>query len=186
MDDERAVALKQAGCWVVAFGFEHGDEMMLKNMCKGQHPERAFEAVRACRKAGLLVHGFFLAGLPWETQDTLKTLFNYVKKLNTDFFDFNIACPLPGTELYSLCEQENLFVNDGESTRSYAHAGVRTYTLTAKELTIWRRNALLRLYMRPTYICRTLYHAVQMGTLGHYIRAAMMRLKTLFRNLPKN
>lgn len=177
IDDERAAALKKAGCWVVAFGFEHGNQNMLNLMRKGQRAERAFEAVSICKRNGLLTHGFFIAGLPWETKRTLQQLYLYARKLNTDFFDFNIACPLPGTELYNICLQEQLFVHTDSS--SYAHAGVRTLSLSAEELTEWRRKTLLKMYFRPTYVARIIIHAIKTGTIKHYLAAALSRVKIL-------
>lgn len=180
MDGERAAALKRAGCWVVAFGFEHGDDEMLRLMKKGQTAKRAFEAVRMCREAGLLVHGFFLAGLPWETHETLARLGQYARRLNPDFFDFNIACPLPGTELFEICEREGLFSNNADADAgSYAQAGVRTFALSGEDLTQWRRRTLLRLYLRPGYVLRILRHAVRTGTVWYYVRAALGRLRGL-------
>ena len=70
IDDERAQWLKRAGCWVVAFGFEHGTQEMLDKMKKGARLERAFDAVSVCRRNGLKAHGFFVIGLPWETHQT--------------------------------------------------------------------------------------------------------------------
>src|SRR5262249_8753708 len=96
IDDERAEAMKRAGGWVVAFGFEHGVQEFLDKMKKGARVEKAYEAVDVCRRHGLQVHGFFVIGLPWETEESLETTFRFVESLKTDYFDFNIAYPLPG------------------------------------------------------------------------------------------
>ena len=181
MDEERAAALKSAGCWVVAFGFEHGNQNILNNMRKGQRADRAFEAVRICRNHGLMVHGFFLAGLPWETSRTLRQLALYARKLDPDFFDFNIACPLPGTQLYQICLNESLFVEDSAHSSSYARSAVRTFTLSGEDLTQWRRKTLLSMYLRPAYMWRILRHAIRTGTLMHYVQAALQRLTGLLR-----
>ncbi len=177
IDDERAAALKKAGCWVVAFGFEHGNQDLLENMRKGQRAERAFEAVAICKRAGLMTHGFFLIGLPWETLVTLKQLYVYARKLNTDFFDFNIACPLPGTQLYKFCLDEKLF--ERMDISSYAHSGVRTFTLQPEQLTRWRRKTLLKMYLRPRYVAHIIAYSIKTGTLKFYLRAAWNRLLNL-------
>lgn len=181
IDDERAAWMKRAGCWVVAFGFEHGVQEMLDKMKKGTRVERAYEAVEICRRNGLKVHGFFVVGLPWETEETLKQTYRFVRRLDLDFFDFNIAYPLPGTEYHEIACSEGLFEASEPSKGSYAQAAVRSHTLSSAQLTAWRSKALLRMYARPHYIVRTVVHAARAGTLTHYTRAALFRLKSLLR-----
>lgn len=181
IDDERAQWMKKAGCWVVAFGFEHGEQAMLDHMKKGARVEKAYEAVRICRRNGLLVHGFFVIGMPWETEETLEKTFEFVKSLDPDFFDFNIAYPLPGTEFHDIVVRDGLFEAPDPAKGGYAQAAVRTYTLSSRQLTEWRRRALLRMYRRPGYIFRTLKHAASSGNTVHYARAALYRLQTLLK-----
>lgn len=181
IDDERAAAMREAGCWVVAFGFEHGNQQMLDNMKKGAKADRAFEATAVCRRNGLKVHGFFVIGLPWETSKTLEETYRYVKRLNPDFFDFNIAYPLPGTEYYEIVQRDGLFELPDPTKGGYAQAAVRTYELTSTELTQWRRNALLRMYSRPSYVLKTMAYAARTGNTRHYARAAFQRLTSLLK-----
>jgi anaerobic magnesium-protoporphyrin IX monomethyl ester cyclase len=182
IDDERAEWLKKAGCWVVAFGFEHGSQDMLDKMKKGARVSKAYDAVKICRRAGLKIQGFFVIGIPWETRATLEESFRFVQSLDLDFFDFNIAYPLPGTEYYDIVLREGLFDRPDPKAGGYAQAAVRTYELTSEELTQWRRKALLRMYSKPRFIMRTLKNATQSGNTRHYAKAAMNRLASLFAN----
>lgn len=179
IDDERAEWLKKAGCWVVAFGFEHGSQEMLDKMKKGARVEKAYDAVRICRRHGLRVHGFFVIGLPWETRETLEECYRFARALDTDFFDFNIAYPLPGTEFFEIARRDNLFELEKPEEGSYAVAAVRTYQLSSRELTEWRKRALMKMYARPRYIFRMLNHAASSGNLRHYLQAAGQRLASL-------
>jgi len=179
IDDERAEWLRRAGCWVVAFGFEHGSQAMLDKMKKGTRVEKAFEAVRICRRHGLKVHGFFVIGLPWETRETLEECYRFARALDTDFFDFNIAYPLPGTEYFEIARRDGLIEADDPGAGGYAVAAVRTYELTSAQLTAWRRRALMKMYARPRYVMRVLGHAASSGNLGHYLRAATQRVGSL-------
>ncbi|MBN1901457.1 radical SAM protein [Candidatus Sumerlaeota bacterium] len=179
-DLERAKALKAAGCWVVAFGVESGSGDLLEKMKKNATPEQARQAIKAAKEAGLLTHAFYIIGLPWETKETLEITLRFARELDTDFFDFNIAYPLPGTEFYEIASREGLFDETTLSTGSYARAAARTFTLTPEQLTSWRKKALLSLYFRPLYICKTLSRVIgKPRILKNYLREAWRRLRHL-------
>jgi len=180
-DDERAAMMKKAGCWVVAFGFEHGDQELLDKMKKGATVEKAYEAADICRRNGLCVQAFLVMGLPWETEKTLETLKSFMLKLDPDFFDFNIAYPLPGTELYEIAMKENLIEVKDLAEAGYARAAMRTFTLSPDFLTAWRRKTLLRMTLRPKYVARTLWRATKTGTLPYYVKEGTRRVTRLVR-----
>ncbi|HUT25301.1 MAG TPA: radical SAM protein [Sumerlaeia bacterium] len=189
MDRQRAEALRKAGCWVVALGVETGDAELLRRMKKGATLAQAEKAVAVCKEAGLVTHAFFVIGMPWETAESLERTLAFARKLDTDFFDINIAYPLPGAELYDIARAEGLLELESPieglqlplSGGGYATASLRSHTLGADDLTRWRRRALLRLYARPRYVLRTLKRAHQTGALGNYLAAAARRLKDLVR-----
>lgn len=178
MDDERAQKLKAAGCWVVAFGIETGSQMIMDKMKKGQKIERGAEAIACCKRNGLRTHAFMVIGMPWETKATLEETYQMARRLDTDFFDFNIAYPLPGTEYYEIAVRDGLF-EEGAAAASYAEAGVRTYELSSEDLNKWRRSHLLKMYFRPHYIFRMLTSAGGPRQTLNYIKAGLNRLKQL-------
>ncbi|GAB4313432.1 MAG: radical SAM protein [Candidatus Sumerlaeia bacterium] len=180
IDDERAQWMRRAGCWVVAFGFESGDQDMLDRMKKGARLEKAGLAVQICRRHGLRVHGFFLIGLPWETPETLEKTYRLAKELDCDYFDFNIAYPLPGTELYDIARRDGLLTSDDDLINSgYEAAAMRLPNFAPEDLTRWRRQALLKMYARPRYVARTIWNNRNPRVLVNYLRAARRRLTRL-------
>jgi radical SAM superfamily enzyme YgiQ (UPF0313 family) len=179
IDDERAEAMRRAGCWVVAFGVESGSQEMLDKMKKRAKIKDAYRAIEVCKRNGLLTHAFYLIGAPWETRETLAKTYELARKLDTDFFDFNLAFPLPGTELHQLALDEGLLEHELGATTGYAQAAMRSYTLSAAELTRCRKRMLLKLSFRPGYIVRTLRRASRDGMLGSYLAAGGKRLKHL-------
>lgn len=181
-DLERGQALKKAGCWVVAFGVESGVPDLLAKMKKNTTLDQAREAIKAAKEAGLSTHAFYIIGLPWETRETLAMTLQFARELNTDFFDFNIAYPLPGTELYEIASREGLFDPTTFDKGSYGQATMRSYTLSTEELTVWRKKALLKLYLRPGYILKTLGRVMtRPRVFKNYIREGLRRFKSLVR-----
>ena len=177
--EERARKLKEAGCWVVAFGLETGNQEIMDKMKKGAKVDRAYKAVQVCKDAGLCVQGFFVVGMPWDTQETIDQTYTFAKKLDLDFFDFNIAAPLPGTELYDIVRDEGLMNTELNTDVGYHKAAVRTFTLDSDQLNKWRKRALLKMSLSPKYVLRTLKRAQQNGQTRYYLQAGFKRLKNL-------
>ncbi|MBI5154791.1 radical SAM protein [Candidatus Poribacteria bacterium] len=181
MDDERAQAMKRAGCWVVAFGIESGDQELLDRMKKNATLDQAREAIACCKRNGLRTHAFMVIGLPWETEETLERTYRFLRELDPDFFDFNLATPLPGTELHEVALRERLFEQDYEPARAgYATGGLRTLSgMTSEQLVKWRREHLLKMYLRPRYIGRMLLKAGGPRNSLQYVKAGAKRLSQL-------
>lgn len=182
IDPEMLKLMKKAGCWVIAFGIETGDQQILNKMKKGAKVEWAKDAVKMVREAGIKSHAFMVMGLPWETKETFENTIKFLKDLDTDFFDFNIAYPLPGTELMKIAEKENLIVMTDPGDGGYAHAALKTHALSPKELTEMRKKALWEMYLRPKYIARTLTTAGSPKNTLQYLKAAAKRAVNLMKS----
>jgi anaerobic magnesium-protoporphyrin IX monomethyl ester cyclase len=156
ISEKRLEWMKKAGCWIVGFGIESGNQEMLNKMKKRARLEDAENAIRLCKKYGVKTYGLFLIGLPWETKETVEQTIAFAKKLNPSFLDFNIAYPLPGTEYYRLAKEMNLFEEKDLPKGDYAKPIVRTLSLNTEELIRLRKVALLSFYLRPSYIFNTL------------------------------
>jgi hypothetical protein len=106
--------------------------------------------------------------------------FDFIKRLDPDFFDINIAYPIPGTELYDLCSKQNLFNDDGGVPLSYSNSPLKTEFLSRDELIELRKKGLKRLYLRPKYIAKTMNKVIlQPGKTIRYIRYGLRRFKQL-------
>jgi len=180
VDEELLMALKKAGCKMVAFGVESGTQMMLDKMKKNIKLCQAKKAISLCKKVGLLAHTFYIIGLPWETKETLNATLEFAKELDADFFDFNIAYPLPGTDFFDIAKKDGLFEGKGLNETSYASSPVCSYALSNDELLTFRKNALRDLFFRPGYILKTLARvAKEPKVLFRYIRVGVKKLKLL-------
>ncbi len=174
--------MKRAGCWVVGYGIESGNQDILNKMKKGITLDKIRTAIKLTKAAKLKTHAFYVLGLPWETEATIKDTIRFAKELDTSFFDFNIAYPLPGTELNDIVQRENLLVISDASQASYAMPAVRSQTLSPEQLAKYRKSALWQLYLRPTYIFRTLLTAGSPRIMVNYLRFAYRRVLNLLKN----
>lgn len=100
---------KEAGCRQVGFGFESGSQRILNILKKGRTTvEQNAEAIRLCKKAGILSFASFMVGNPTEEIDDLEATYRFVKEHDIDMVGAMITTPYPGTELWDWCKKNNL------------------------------------------------------------------------------
>src|SRR5687767_6281702 len=100
VDEEMLQLMAQAGCWFISWGIESGNEEILKRARKGAYPDKAERALRWAKKAGISNWGYFIIGLPGETEDTIQQTIEFAKKLPLDIALFHVAAPYPGTPFF--------------------------------------------------------------------------------------
>ena len=72
------------------------------------------QTVRACKKLEIDVHGFYIVGFPGETLAEVDDTFVFAQRLYHRYDvvpHVGMARPLPGTELYRICEEQG-FLTD--------------------------------------------------------------------------
>ena len=164
----------RAGCHLVAFGFETGSRDVLITIKKGATLEKAAAAAGWARRCGITTTGFFMLGLPGETETSLQETIDFACRLDLDYAKFNITIPLPGTELYHAWRDRMkvdnwLAYNFHLPARElYTHPTLDWDTLERYERRAWRR-----FYFRPTYILRRLVRSLPEGKFGATVRLAL-------------
>ncbi len=179
IDEERLEWMKKAGCRIIGFGVESGSDEHLRQMKKGATTKDAKRAVELCRQYGVRSHAFFVFGFPWDTENSIRRTVDFARELDPDFFDFNLAYPIPGTELYRMVVDEGLCDVARLKQGGYSIAALRTRSVSAERLEALRRRALWRLYLRPRYVIRTLRNAGSPRVALRYCRAAATRVVNL-------
>lgn len=106
---ETLVQLKQAGLRLLCVGFESGDQGVLDAMRKGIQVEQFYQFREDARRAGVLVHGCFMAGGPGETRETLAKTLELAKALDPDTAQFFPLMVYPGTEAYDWARERGIW-----------------------------------------------------------------------------
>ena len=121
VDLETLQAMRAAGCRLFIVGFESGNPQILKNIKKGASIEQAREFMKNCKKAGIVVHGDFIIGLPGETRETIEESLQFAKELDCETIQVSIAHAYPGTEFYDFAQANGYFRSDVDMTDETGH-----------------------------------------------------------------
>lgn len=171
--------MKKAGCWIIAFGVESGDQQTLDLIAKQATAEDAFKAIRWVREAGIKSSAYLLLGLPWDTHESVDRLIEFGRKLDPDVLEYFYAYPFPGTPLYEVCVKEGL-LKDGEIPKeAYDGPAVRGLHLSVEELKALRSKAMRSFYLRPSKIAKTLMSTRSPKEFGNYLRLGFIQLKSI-------
>jgi hypothetical protein len=101
------------------FGIESGSQKILDRLKKEQTLREIEASVSSAKKAGIqIVHGFFLVGIPDESEEDLRSTFRFASKIPIDSFGFNRMCVYRGTPLWNEYVQRGL-VSDADDWYKY-------------------------------------------------------------------
>lgn len=178
VDDERLVWMKRAGCWLVSFGVESGNQHILDMTRKGITLEDSREALRLAKKHQLKTFVTFLIGMPWDTRETIMETFDFAREIDGDYFEVILPFPFPGTLYYEIAKRDGLIL-DGAYDKFYDHfnAVVRTYQLSADELTELKKKSFWYLYARPHYIKKIISQCDSPRALKNYLSFGISKMK---------
>ncbi|MBD3310419.1 radical SAM protein [Candidatus Woesearchaeota archaeon] len=92
--------MKDSGCIVVYFGIESADDEVLRNIRKPFTVEQARKAIKAAKKAGLIVKAPFISGLPGATYEKERKYIDFFRETGIDMPKMGQLIPFPGTDMY--------------------------------------------------------------------------------------
>jgi len=173
VDKEMLEMMGKAGCRLISWGIESGSEQILKNVHKGIKPEDAKQALLWSKEAGIMNWGYFIIGLPGETEDTIRQTIAFAKELPLDIALFHIAAPYPGTPFFLEVVEKGWFRKgvrweqidmDRETVLNYPQ-------LSTEKLIYWQKRAFREWALRPgpiiTYLKMLLSDPATIATTLH-------------------
>ncbi|MEC7641291.1 MAG: radical SAM protein [Nitrospinota bacterium] len=161
IDVEQADYMKRAGCHMLKFGVESGNDDLLVNIKKGASVQQCREAFRVCHEVGLDTHSHIIFGSPGETLETIGETIKFAQEIDTTTASFGIMTPYAGTEHFDMVVKRHPEIKDGsEITMDTLHT-TAYYTeavcdLKHEQLQRMVSKAYRTFYFRPSYLLKWL------------------------------
>ncbi|MEM3549509.1 MAG: radical SAM protein [Candidatus Bathyarchaeia archaeon] len=188
LDYETMKAMKNAGCRLLIVGYESGSDEILKKINKGITVQQIKDFAKNARKAGLLVHGDFIVGLPGETKETIEMTRKLIKEVKPDILQVQVATPLLGTTFYQWCKKNGYIMTEDPNDYINEHGNQKSIVsypwLSAEEIVQAVDGILKEYYVSISYVPLALKQVFRRNgfcELKRLAKSAKMFVKYAFR-----
>jgi len=158
LDYDTIKSFKDNGLRLFLVGYESGNDETLTRIKKGVTTEEMRRFTKDCHKAGVIIHGTFILGLPVETRETIEQTVRFAQELDVFSMQVSLAAPYPGTELYEQArlngwfakkDKADLVEGDGFQQSALEYPGLSKDEIFENVEKFYRRY-----YLRPKPILR--------------------------------
>lgn len=181
VDEQMLKKMKEAGCYLIAYGVETGSEELLRVIMKGQTKDMVRKTFELTKKAGIKTLAYFMIGIPGETKKTINETLRFAIELDPDYVQFAVVTPLPKTKLYEMVKSKNHLVGkswkDFCFTGDHAKAVLRTDEFTSEELDLELKRMIKKFYLRPRYITKKILELYKLSNIKRNISGLKSVLK---------
>lgn len=180
LDDQMLLAMKDAGCWLIALGIESGSQKTLDRIKKNITIEQVNNAVSLIKKHKISIYGFFMIGFYWETKADIEKTIDFALKSGCDFYEIHIATPYKKTPLYLDMKEKSLIDETCLTGFDYfSGAAADSKYLSKEEIEDCRKKALRKIYLRPRFILKKLLKTRNLNEIKAYFRYGLLLLKNI-------
>ena len=168
--------MRRAGCRRIHLGIESGVQRVIDCMNKRITLEQATAAVAGAKRAGLTVLTYFMFGNAEESLEDMLTTVDFALSLRSDYAEFSITIPYPGTEMYQEALSTGAIAED--FWRRHAHSPVpdvlpqvlesHVNLATMRDI---QRRAIRSFYFRPRQLAK---EAMSLRNPAVFLRKARM------------
>jgi radical SAM superfamily enzyme YgiQ (UPF0313 family) len=159
VDFELLQRMKEAGCTRIDYGIESGEEAILNSLNRGITIAQVRQVVSQTRSLGILTAGYFMLGIPGETNQSAHKTIELANSLDLDLVQFCGLVYFPGTEIY----QNYVDATGDDYWRDYTISPQNEKILPYLETPITPQKAMLlvrkgyrKFYFSPKRILRVL------------------------------
>lgn len=119
LDDDTCKLLSESGCKHIAIGLESLNPNNLRFLHKHSQVGLEEENLNNVKKYGMMSRVYFIVGLPYDTEETIRIYFTEASKLPFDEFSVYPLIPYPGTKIWKTPEKFGYTIIDKDFTQYY-------------------------------------------------------------------
>lgn len=183
VDRELLGLMKKAGCWMISYGVESGNDELRNTIKKKITQEQIELAFNETKRAGIKTTAYFMIGLPGETEETVKETIKFADKLDPHYVNWAVMTVYPGSPFYF--DIQNGKYGQGQLIKGASSCSPfqDTFQLGFEgNLTRVRMEELAGLatrafYLRPKRLVRFITDIRSLGQLRQTIRAGWSLLR---------
>jgi radical SAM superfamily enzyme YgiQ (UPF0313 family) len=173
--------MKKAGCYLIAYGVETGNQELLDILKKGVTIDQIRKAFKITKEVGIETLAYIMIGIPGETRKTIKKTLNFTRALDPDYAQIAVLTPYPQTELYEMVKEKGHLIKEDWSKYAYvgdsATAVIRTDELSPEDLADELKRITKAFYLRPKYILKQL----RKSTSAYAVKRNISGLKSILK-----
>ena len=173
IDEELLALMHEAGCRLVSVGVESGSQYILDKINKKTTITEIKKCFKMLKKAKMKTYAYFVIGLPWDDENTIKQTVDFAIDLDPDFVSFYTAVPLPGTKFYSYAKENNLFAENCSYNGAYYNPVVKTHSIEKERIMELHKFAVKKFYLRPKYIFKMILKIRSFTEFKNYLFAGL-------------
>ena len=178
-DKETLTLMKKAGCSMIAYGVESGNQKGLDYLNKGTTVEQIRNAFELTKRAGIRPMAYFVLGIPVETYDDELRTIDFAKEIKPAYAQFSVLSPVPGTKLYDAAIEMGWYREvDAQNPmdKDIKRPAIINENWDEDRLNRILREAHRRFYLSPWYIWERIK---EIRALKEFVRKAMAGMKML-------
>jgi anaerobic magnesium-protoporphyrin IX monomethyl ester cyclase len=151
-------AMKETGCFKIAWGVESTDDKSRRRMKKSLfdgtvlNRTQVIEKLELSAQSGIINNIFYIIGFPWQTEDSIISESEALSGYPAHQINVGIATPFPGTQWYQEIDKDILNQNLDLYDRN--HLVYRHATLTNEKLKLIQEQIHRSFYSSPEYLER--------------------------------
>ena len=147
--------MRKAGIRWLAYGFESGNQEVLRAVSKEYDPDTVGQVVQMTYDTGIYICANYIFGLPDDDRGSMQDTLDLAVKINAEWANFYAAMGYPGSRLYDQAMARGWPLPktwEGYSPYSYETLPLPTKYLTGPEVLHFRDQAFQDYFQRPEYM----------------------------------